>query len=529
MATTTLEIHPAIGIARMGSSDEFFLGPEPGLPIETTRRDATASQLLKRQAARFRVYSCVRDESGTLMSFEELTPDRATITWTVHLVNRKAAAPRFLTHGQQPIPNTDPHVRRNDATGDDGNALDKSLIIDGGVNTLTGPHQPRMLFHGQFKGNGLPRGLGEMSTDDDGRLIVVGGFGVARSFPPTAVANFADNDNWHDDTSDGPVEAAVHFLDGRPDQPVDKKAWVIACQPDFAPGIRNLVTLYDAFIDVAIARQVLPMPTLRPAYDRDVLPLLDRAMGYQWVNAFARKVHGPGGRADFSGIPDLGNPNAGALKRKNIFRLLRKPGGPGTPPGSPAMPLLFSDDYFTDQTLVLPLTRPQYRILSEWAKNAFDTQASGPAPTEAEPDALTRVALEAGSGGAFCPGIEAGRKIREDIYIAGDVFRFDRTKLKPGELTESMALPWQADFAECRWEAPDLPALPIKGRGWWPAQRPDDVLLRPDDETMKEWARGADTKALMVKFWDQLGVVLETTNASGAVAFIETQRTLPPA
>src|SRR4051812_22343985 len=95
--TTTLEIHPAIGIARMGSSQEFFLGPEPGRPIETNRRDGTADKLLKRQAARFRVYSCVRDEHGTLVSFDELTPSKVTITWTVHLVNRKAAAPRFLT------------------------------------------------------------------------------------------------------------------------------------------------------------------------------------------------------------------------------------------------------------------------------------------------------------------------------------------------------------------------------------------------------------------------------------------------
>src|SRR4051794_17971128 len=103
--TTTPEIHPAIGIARVGSSQEFFLGPEPGLALEKNRRDSTPSKLLKRQAARFRVFSCTRDPQGKLVSFEELTPDKATITWTVHLVNRKAAAPRFLKGGSV---NTDP-------------------------------------------------------------------------------------------------------------------------------------------------------------------------------------------------------------------------------------------------------------------------------------------------------------------------------------------------------------------------------------------------------------------------------------
>jgi hypothetical protein len=524
--TTTLEIHPAIGIARMGSSDELFFGPEPGLPTETNRRDATPNKLLKRQAARFRVYSCVRDEQGTLVSFEELSPAKATITWTVHLVNRKAAGPRFL--GRNGMPNTDPTYRRNGATGDD--ALDSALIIDGGIQTLTGPLQPRKTIPGQFMGNALPRGLGEMSTDADGRLVVVGGFGLSRSFPTTPIGNFADNDNWHDDISDGPVEATVHFLDGRADQAVDKPAWVIACQPDFAPGVGNLVTLYDAFIDQAIARGVLPMPTFRPAYDRDVLPLLNRATAYRWVNTFARDAHAPGRPADFGSIPNLGDPTVAVPKRKSIFRLLRNPAGPATPPGTPVMPSLFSDDYdFTGATpnrLVLPLTRPQYRILLEWSNDAFD--ATGPAPTELEPDALTRMVLDACAGGSFCPGIEAGRKIRDaSIYAAGEVFRFDRTRLNPGGLTESMALPWQADFADCAWESPSPPVPPFKGRGWWPAQRPDDVLLHPDDAAMVPWARGVDSWQSMVDQWDQLGVVLQTADSSGAPAFVETQRNLP--
>jgi hypothetical protein len=521
--TRTLEIHPAIGIARMGSSQEFFLGPEPGQPIETNRRDATPDKLLKRQAARFRVYSCVRDDSGALVSSEELTPANATITWTVHLTNRKAAAPRFLDNSS--VPNTNPALRRNGATGNDADPLDKSLIIDGGTQTLTGASQPKKTFQGKFKGNDVP--LGDMSTDADGRLVVGGGFGKSRSFPITAIDNFADNDNWHDDTSDGPVEASVHFLDGRPDKAVDKPAWVIACQPDFAPGIGNLVTLYDAFVDVAITRGVLAMPTFKPAYDRDVLPLLNRALAYQWVNTFNRAAHGPGGNGDFTSMTNLGDPTQASPDRTKVLSLLRNPAGPATPRGTPAMPALFSDDYFTDSTrkLVQTLTRAQYRIFQEWANANFD--ATGAEPAEGEPDALTRFVLEACVGASFCPGIEAGRRTRDtSIYAAGEVFRFDRTKLKPGGLTESMALPWQADFALCRWEDPVPPAPRGKGRGWWPAQRPDDVLLNADDTDMVRWDRGADTEELMVNNWDRLGVVLETKDSAGDTAFVETQRTL---
>src|SRR4051794_22076021 len=210
--TTTLEIHPAIGIARVGSSQEFFLGPEPGLAIEKNRRDSTPSKLLKRQAARFRVFSCTRDSQGTIVSFEELTPGKATITWTVHLVNRKAAAPRFLNSAG--TVNTDPTFRRNNATGVDTNAVDKKLIIDGGAHPITGKSQPKVVFQGSFQGHDVP--LGEMSTDADGRLIVVGGFGKSRTFVPGNLIRdqFADNDDWHDDSSDGPVSASVHFLDG---------------------------------------------------------------------------------------------------------------------------------------------------------------------------------------------------------------------------------------------------------------------------------------------------------------------------
>jgi hypothetical protein len=55
--TTTLEICPAIGIARVGNSEEFVLGPGLRAAIPTDRRDTTQDKLLKRQVARVRVYA----------------------------------------------------------------------------------------------------------------------------------------------------------------------------------------------------------------------------------------------------------------------------------------------------------------------------------------------------------------------------------------------------------------------------------------------------------------------------------------
>jgi L-Lysine epsilon oxidase N-terminal/L-lysine epsilon oxidase C-terminal domain len=517
--TTTLEIHPAIGIARVGTSREFLTGPEPGEPIPMDRRDATADKLLKRQAARFRVYSCVRDPQGKIVSFEELTPAKAIITWTVHLVNRKAAAPAFRKGG---LPNTDRSFRRNSATGNP--ATDKPLIIDGGAQTLTGASQPTNAFQGTFKGHDVP--LGEMSTNADGRLIVVGGFGTSRSFPTTPIGDFADNDNWHDDTSDGPVEANVHFLDGRQDQKVDKPAWVVCCQPDFAPGIRHIVTLYDALIDQGITRGVLALPTFRPAFDRDIFPLLQRALVYQWVNQFNQAAHGPGAVADFSD-PDLGDPTTPNGDRIAIFRHLSDPDHPTAGPIAASkrpMPALFSDDYFTDKTLPLLLTRSQYRVLKAWASGAFDASASSPpAPATGDPDELTQFALDGCVGAAFCPGIEAGRRIRDDIYAGQELFRFDRGKLEPGGLTESMALPWQADFFDCTWEI--SPGLG-QGRGWWPAQRPDDVFTSVGASTMDAWVRGISNVNDFIANWSKLGVVLDR-GTPGSPFFVEDQRALP--
>ena len=197
---TTFEIHPSIGIARVGNSQHHFVGPEPATSPPTQYRDAAGGLL--RQAARFRVFECDRDEAGVLIGSREVGSDAGTIEWTVHLANTKAAGPKFLP-----------------ADGDAGRELRnasrprKDVTIDPGPRTVDHPNPFASFDTGAFQQRPVP--LGEIHTDGTGQLLVLGGFGVAGSVPEgRTIKNFADNDNWFDDVSDGPVRAVVTTAEG---------------------------------------------------------------------------------------------------------------------------------------------------------------------------------------------------------------------------------------------------------------------------------------------------------------------------
>jgi len=86
-------IHPAIGIARVGNSEnEFYIGPEvlePQPQPPGFYKDSKGA--LKREAAQFRIYGY--NANGEVVS--ELTSDNADITWTVHVANKKSAWYQF--------------------------------------------------------------------------------------------------------------------------------------------------------------------------------------------------------------------------------------------------------------------------------------------------------------------------------------------------------------------------------------------------------------------------------------------------
>ena len=162
------EIHPAIGIARVGSSrlssDEgFFIGPEPGGSPPANYRDSAGN--LKRQAVRFRVFACRRDEKQRLLEAAELTLNATrSITWTVHLVNRKGTARRQYQSGPG---------FRNGPTQDD--VADCDLIIDPGPRTVSLPGERRKFDTGRFRSTTVP--LGEIVMELSGCLRVLDGFG----------------------------------------------------------------------------------------------------------------------------------------------------------------------------------------------------------------------------------------------------------------------------------------------------------------------------------------------------------------
>jgi len=532
MNTTSYEIHPALGVARVGSSRDatpegVFYGPEPGGSPPESYRDPAGD--LKRQAARFSVFRCVRDAGRHLVEATEVTLWDARITWTVHLANRKGVSPRSFSGPG----------RRNRATGDDDR--DRHLIIDPGPRAVSAPGEHKTFDTGCFRSTAVD--LGELAMEDDGRLRVLGGFGRSGSDPPQPrlsfrTGHYADNNAWYDDTSDGPVQAAVALDDGSVHEAT---AWVLVGPPDFAPGITNLITLFDYLYDRAVARNLLADPAERPSrvsFTRHVQPILERALGYRWVNRYAHagfhdqgKGHGPGRAGDYSSFwPVLAGASAeGRELRAKLFGHLRNPDRRGPQPVhhvSKWMPRLNAPVLGrSGPGNVLPLTPTQYKILRAWSEGDFENDLGLPLNLdELLPDAIDRMALEACVGGAFYPGIEVSNVIlaRSSSYLPGEPFRLSPDAVRPGELTQHNAVPWQADFHICRWEDREGPLL--KRMGWWPAQRPDDVFTRVGAAEMVSWARGlGDDYQDMVDKWDRLGFVVDHGTATEPF-FMEQER-----
>lgn len=510
---TALEIHPAIGIARLGPSPEFFLAPEPGVAPPDRYRDPAG--LLKRQAARFRVFRVQRDATGAVEEFSEVDPRKATITWTVEVANRKAAAPSFAIN---------PGRRRNDATGDD--IADADLLITPSMQRVTGPGAVANFDDGRFRGRVVS--LGEIRTDAMGNLLVLGsqensGFVTpGGGTPPIGGggpnSGFADNDDWYDTVADGTVRARVTFpnTDGFEDA---TPAWVIAAPPDFAPEIANAISLYDVTLEAASARGFYAVPS-RPSFERDIRPIFDAAAGYAWVTALARGGHGGNSPGNLPlRYAALADPAGPVAIRDRIFRRFRVPAGfPPVTPTGPLMPRLY--DETNSSAKVLTFTSVQYKKLVRWRDGTFTNDLNNP-PAESLPDALDRIALQSTAGGAFFPGIEASRVLADPaIYLARG--RIDLARVRPGGVTAGMAVPWQSDFHKCRRGS----AL-----GWWPAQRPDDVFTDVDHTQpadMVRWLNEAVVDHLkLVATWAGQGVVRSARNAAGETVFVETERVNP--
>jgi hypothetical protein len=311
--------------------------------------------------------------------------------------------------------------------------------------------------HGKFTHPGFPTidvSLGGMHTDDEGRLVVVAAAGRSASPDPDApIEGFYDNPRWYDDVADGPVTATV-TIQGRRFEA--EGAWVLSAPPDYAAFIATPRSLYDHLI----ASHWPPAPGQpgnggRPSYTRDVYPILARAAGLKWVR-------------------DSGEPNDLDLPAAHD-----------------------ADDQtrrkIADATNKLPgqLTAVQRDILRMWVAGDYERDWAGaPPPGPITPDGLDRAALEGCVGGAFYPGIEAGVWVDDRSNFGSRL----RIKAEPGDVTQRMALPWQADFHQC------------SGDDWWPAQRPNTVIV-PGHADKLSWDRGTTMRS-MVDDWAKLGFVV---------------------
>ncbi|GLZ31362.1 hypothetical protein Lesp02_35500 [Lentzea sp. NBRC 105346] len=443
MAITHVKIHPAIGIARVGNSpEEFFVGPERLWdPPSPSGGFKDAQGRIKRQAARFRVFA-YHDDGTT----SELSAADADVSWTVHLANRKA-------------------VTRNPGPASD-------LTIDPGPRTVSGPGQQELFDTGKitFPAGTVTVPLGEARTDDDGNLLVLGGFGRSASPGNLPITNFLDNAGWYDDVSDGPVTAHVKVGGQEFDA---TGAWVVVGPPKYAPQIENVVTLHDTVFQVAVDQGWLTTPDI-PSYTKDVHPILEAARTIRAVK-------------EVWGAHAWPAPVYDDALRQRIFDRLRAPLG-----GGGDMPVLNG----------VVLTKTQYAVMESWRNDKFVRDWNGaPAPAvQLAPAELDKAALASCVGAAFYPGIEAGgiaaRPITDASLYVGptDPMRLDHARLRPGQLGEFLALPWQSDFYAC-------------GYNWWPVPRPNEVL--PEGGTSRlRWDRDVNSYLEMVNEWHTLGFVV---------------------
>lgn len=512
-------VYPGIGIARVGNSEsDYFIGPEaPGEVPNPEGGFKDTGGRIKRQAARFRIYGF--NKAGEAV--KEITSEDAEITWRVHLANRKAGWYDFL-NAMDLGKYAKPAAQRNKTIqGEDR----KDLIIDPGSRTISGRDAsgPAYQFDtGEFMGKKVP--LGELRTDQQGRLLVLGGLGSSASYTGSPATTFANNDGWHDDVSDGPVRATVK-IDGK-DYEADP-AMVAVTPPNFGQGLYGVVTMYDVVYNLFCTDARWPMTAPeRPSFWRDIYPIFSRLVGSQWVNSGVNFLFGANSPSDLTAqqlLDQLSNPSEDfKALRTSYFQWFRNPANAEMSQEPVKIPPFYGDAFgdYTDLGMDdLAVTLTQYAWLEQWAAGNFDADPNHrqlPArledyPIGAQPAAVDRANLESCLGGPFHPGIELtwtlrvssmwNEPFRLNILPEGDAPKMDYGALLtpaealgpggvvessgPGTLTWWMGVPWQTDEASCLsgYELGTYLLLP----SFWAARVPNQVMSqRSYDRVMDE-------------------------------------------
>lgn len=584
-------IYPAIGIARVGNSEEeYYIGPEVTAPQyhpASYYKDATGA--FKRQAARFRIYGL----NAAGIPVKELTLDDAEIVWHVEIANKKSAWYEFET--AMDIPQAVPVKRRN------ANITDRdSLKITPSPKSISGPGVCGGDFafdDGTFMDNNVY--LGELRTDPQGRLLFLGGFGISDSpWPNNPPTTFANNDGWHDDVSDGPVDASVIY-DG--DELQVEGAWIVTAPPNYAPDLVGIQTMYDVIFNTLDAPStgsagLYAKRKVTPSFQHDILPILQQFSQMQWVNKGFYNSFGFKQNYDFydesllyklSTITTAPNGTVDdefQEARRIIFHYFRNPDGKSVDPR--LWPWYYGDDVGgTSHNAYFSLTGTLYYYFEQWMKGNFtqDYDPNYQEPTEldqiqsplAQTEMLTKSALHFCLGGPFHPGCEitwpmrmagmytAPFRIRrrsannpeppyddkDHLYLdpapfqagASSVTPIDENWNAPGDLTRWMAVPWQTDTSSCRsgYSSDYDPYIPT----FWPATVPNNVLSEKDyqivmneslprGERLRAFNRRVTWFRTLGKFYlDQIDNMTKIYGDLGVIAFkpgIEDDPDFPP-
>lgn len=617
MSTTNIfRIHPAIGIARVGNSEEFYIGPETmagmpgknpgdpmgGLPIKSDQETATitsndlrdSSGKLKRQAARFKIFGYTDDEVkgypngggteikvGSTISINGTNKTVKDILWQVHLANKKANSwiephqgmeayepahgcqdrtpiirnpeyqdsPQLPDLGDKTVCNSQtvlsenkrltelvidagPHVvsTGGNASADFSRTGSNTIINGNAVQTVEYPK----LFP-NYQGHTVPenesiQSIGEMQTDAQGRLLVVGAYGKASGFTntgeydPNAVLNAdVNNDNWYDDTADGPVNAVLVFDDGST-QEVQGNGWVVTTDPSYAPQVPNVVSLWEDMYNTWVEQMNLepslydpknttPIPVTntdydlglgynshyKPDFDNQITPILNAANLQMWATNLVSAGHGAHKRV--SELP-MNNPNWDGL-----MSFLRNPNidNNENPQNGTRMPLSLGD---AEQDF-LYFSRTQYFFLYQWLMAGKVSNGTTLGPGEE----LDRNVLGNCLGGRFSPGIEMTFIVRDTQlykpwmsggqYTNAGPFRINEKAIdyshlsspvlgvgytplrsdavEPGDICKFMSVPWHTDYNSCATHTTVPNEQNSKMTYWsWPAQRPVAVYTYED-------------------------------------------------
>lgn len=501
-----LKLSPSVGVARLGNSTgQFCLSPDKigGLPFEadqfgnklgTVKHFKDEAGQIRRQGQLFRLL----DADGNEITLN--SPDVESITWTVHLANKKAAWYQFselkgnLLFPDNSYAKWDVDLRNKSVEGEEAR---QKLIVDPGPRTISGRKKsidfsentvPSSYKKASFpeadklKYGTLVESLGDLKTDDDGRLVVLGGFGHAGGNEP--LTSYGGSDTWHDDISDGSVHCEVVFKDGSKAQ---VSGWVIVGSPDYVPEIVNISTLSDTMFDVGVRNfDLMPdmfnhgkfNPNYKVNYQRDILPIIQRLGRYQWVANVQAMVNFTTNIFDYS---DPGEANK--ANRMNYFSYFREPNDKQNPvpnePQSqmfkengddvfPMMPLNSGSNSVSNDTIekFLALDETQYYMMKQWAEGNFENNPN----YEALPISYADMASVGNCVGLpMCPGIEVTWSLQNPVIYSSSyqimharaMNGFNETGLtpsrdecegggcEPGDLTKRMACPWQADFFQC--------------------------------------------------------------------------------